>query len=85
MEVEAVALLLACKAAQSLDIHKSVFESDCKVLIDAIQQKGICPWYIHPFVSDSRVLLSNNPEWSLKWINSSRNVVAHELAKWAFY
>jgi len=36
MEVEVATLLLACIAAQSLDIHKAVFESDCMMLIDAI-------------------------------------------------
>jgi len=41
-EVEATALLLACNYAQSLSIQKAIFESDYKVLIDAIQENDLC-------------------------------------------
>lgn len=80
--VEACALLRACSMAGSLDARHVIFESDCKVLVDAINTKseGV-DWRCDALIGDISAIVRSKSNWKVTWIPRLANLAADWVAK----
>ncbi|KAF7837557.1 reverse transcriptase [Senna tora] len=77
---EALALRESIFACMSLDLQKVHFESDCKVLTDAILLNDV-PWIIDPIVADINQALAEHPSFVIHWVPRSLNTPADWVAR----
>ncbi|KAL3652421.1 hypothetical protein CASFOL_002102 [Castilleja foliolosa] len=81
---EALALLKACTAADSLKTKKVIFESDCLNIITCLNTSfGSCNWNASPILDKIRKIWTGWPHWNFKFASRSSNGASHALASWA--
>lgn len=78
---EAFAVRDALHFARSMLISLVVIESDCAVLVDAIQQQKIIRKEIHPILQDIQNISTSFQLCEFTWVNRKANRAAHEIAK----
>ncbi|XP_024177882.1 uncharacterized protein LOC112183776 [Rosa chinensis] len=81
--VELLALRDGLFLAQTLQQDEVIFESDCALLVQAIQSPTYDLSTMHILIGEVRTLLQTHPGFSLTHVNREANVVAHLLASHA--
>lgn len=77
---EAWALRIASGMAVDMGISKAIFESDCRAVIDCINNKGEQNlWEISALVADMKEWATNK-DWTFTWAGRERNTAAHWIA-----
>lgn len=80
LATEAWALRIACGMAVDLNLSSAVFESDCKELVDCINNKiNRPPWEIKAMVEDIKQWAQQR-NWKISWVCREQNAAAHWLA-----
>jgi ribonuclease HI len=81
IEGEAIALIEALKAMQLRNIQQVQFETDSKIVADAIlhQNGGLSEFCL--LIRHISNLLLSNENFSVKFIKRQANMVAHTLAR----
>ncbi|KAF5186683.1 hypothetical protein FRX31_023729 [Thalictrum thalictroides] len=75
---------LALKLAWKLNLRKILIESDCKLMVDALEEDGgTIDWSCFTIFSDGKTGIKEFAFVCFCWIKRSCNGQAHELAKWA--
>ncbi|XP_058201480.1 uncharacterized protein LOC131316197 [Rhododendron vialii] len=77
LAIEAWALRIACAIALAMDVSVVIFESDCKNLIDSINDpKAQVGWQISTTVENIK-RWAGAKQWSFVWTNRKNNSAAH--------
>lgn len=80
LPIEAWALRIACVVAKERNLSEVLFESDCKELINCINNSPEqCPWENAAVVEDIKTWAASE-QWSFVWCNREKNRAAHWVA-----
>ncbi|GAU34086.1 hypothetical protein TSUD_255820 [Trifolium subterraneum] len=84
LEGEAMAIKEAMEEMLQRGFSHVIFESDSKIVVDAIssRQEGISDFSL--LISSIQSLLMSNPNFEVKFVKRQANMVAHELARAAY-
>jgi ribonuclease HI len=80
-EGEAMAILEAMRVATSKGWANIVFESDSKVVVEAIKANPKGSSELFSFISSIKALLQCNPNYEVKFVRRQANMAAHTLAR----
>ena len=81
LEAETIALLKAIKMAISNGFHFVWFETDCKLLADDLSSSTVPNTEFGDLVSQCRILLSTNSDFTVLFVKRQANKVAHSIAR----
>jgi ribonuclease HI len=81
LEAEAIALLAAINTAISLGYHNVMFETDSKLLADAINSSSSFNNELGDLLVQCRGLLATNFDFVVSFIRRQANRVAHSIAR----
>jgi len=81
LEAETIALLEAIKMAISNGFHSVWFEIDRKLLADALSSSTVPNTEFGDLVSQCRILLSTNSDFTMSFVKRQANKVAHSIAR----
>jgi len=81
LEAETIALLEAIKMAISNGFHSVWFETDCKLLVDALSLSTVPNTEFGDLVSQYRILLSTNFDFTVSFVKRQASKVAHNIGR----
>ncbi|RHN55891.1 putative RNA-directed DNA polymerase [Medicago truncatula] len=81
LEAESLALLDAIKLAISNEMHVVLFETDSKILADALTNNSSPTNEFGDLVTQCRSLLLDKPDFAVSYVRRQANSVAHSIAR----
>ncbi|XVF75961.1 hypothetical protein PTKIN_Ptkin13bG0229200 [Pterospermum kingtungense] len=84
-ECEALALLEALRWVQGLVMEKVIFETDSRIVVDAVTSKKEDLTEFGSIIDQCRSILSFHNTFMVKFVRRRANVVAHSMAQQSRY
>jgi ribonuclease HI len=84
LEGEAIAIKEAMSELMQRGLSCVIFESDSKIVVDAISSRHVGISEFSVLISDIKSLLEANPNFEVKFVKRQANMVAHSLARAAY-
>jgi ribonuclease HI len=81
LEGEAMAIKEAMEELIQRGLSCVIFESDSKIVVDAISSRHVGISEYSVLISDIKLLLAANPNFEVKFVKRQTNMVAHSLAR----
>ena len=74
LSTKAKAIYNTCIVAKDKHYLKLLFESNCKVLVDAVLGNSIYPWLVTTIVEYIKIFVDDYPHVSLYWVDRLANI-----------
>jgi hypothetical protein len=73
----------AANLSCSLGLQRIILEGDAQEVVEGLSKDGICRGSYGNVLNDAKFLLTHVPDWRVKHVRRTANMVAHRLAKLA--